>query len=76
MADWKLELVQNNRQLGQLEALVNLWRSLGRPASGFWLYTAVFYKDMYLADSLAKQANDKGQAQRPKAPLDHERSEQ
>jgi hypothetical protein len=41
-ADWMPELAQNTRDLDRLKALGDLWRSLGRPTSGFWQHTYVF----------------------------------
>lgn len=38
-----LHLARTIPQRRELEALVNLWRSLGRPTSIFWRETRVFY---------------------------------
>jgi hypothetical protein len=39
---WASELGQTDRGRGQLIALRDLWISLGRPHTGFWLHTYVF----------------------------------
>jgi hypothetical protein len=37
------DLAQTPHQRQELEALENLWQSLGQPDSGFWQHTRVFY---------------------------------
>ena len=66
-SDWIPELVRNTQDRDHLKALGDLWRSLGRPASGFWLHTYVFCIDIWNSyDVLAKvMANDQAHLQPP-----------
>ena len=56
-------LGQNPLQRRQWQALIDLWRSLGRPRDGFWQHIYVFYNR--IVDSYAygdgAVANDQGE---------------
>ena len=66
-------LARTSPQRQELQALINLWQSLGRPTSVFWRETRVFYNRIVDSYSV-EMSNDSSSATRPARALDCNRS--